>query len=548
MFAQTFNTPVLVVGAGPAGAVLALELARHGVASIVVERSHGAAGQPKVDYLSGRTMELLRRLGLTDAIRATGVPPHHPTDFLWSRGFAEPPVLVWHHPSVDEVRLRYATVNDGSAPVEPHQRVRGSAFEELLRGAVAEHPSIDLRLGWTCTDLWPSAGGVLATVVEQATGERYAIEAEYLAACDGAASTVRQCLDIPLETSGSPTQHCAVHFRSADPALRRHGRASVTIAARGLTLVSRDEVDTWTATVPVPADEPLTDDPVRLVRDRLGVDFAVDQVLDVTQWESRLAVADRYRMGQVYLVGDAAHQYAPLGGYGVNTGLADAVDLGWKLAGTVRGWAGPRLLDSYEAERRPVALFNRELCAGLLEVCQRFGRLSAVGTTREQLAGVLAEEAHQIENLGAQFGSRYPDSPVICAEQGEAPGWDWRRITPTTWPGSRVPAVRLSGGAQLFDRFGPGFTLVDLSGREAGAPLARDATRRGIPMAYLPLDDAAVRACWERELVLVRPDQHAAWRADTPADDWSAVLDRVTGQVATRTRDAGRYEAREASV
>jgi FAD binding domain len=283
------------------------------------------------------------------------------------------------------------------------------------------------------------------------------------------------------------------------------------------------------------------------VQDRLGVDFTIEQILDVTQWESRLAVADRYRVGQVYLAGDAAHQYAPLAGYGVNTGLADAVDLGWKLAGAVRGWSGPRLLDSYETERRPVALFNRELCAGLLEVWLRFGRLAAMGTPREQLAGVLEEEAHQVEDLGAQFGSRYAHSPVICAERGEAPGWDWRRITPTTWPGGRVPAVRLTGGAQLFDRFGPGFTLVDLSGRGTGARLVQDATRRGIPMTYLPLDDAAVRACWERELVLVRPDQHAAWRADSPAGDWAAVLDRVTGQEATRTRDAGLCEAGEAA-
>ena len=534
--AQTLSTPVLVVGAGPVGGVLALELARHQVPSLVVERATAPAIQPKMDYLTGRSMELLRRLGLTEAIRDRGIGAEHSTDFLWTEGLDKPPVLVWHHPSVSRMRQRYATVNDGSAPVEPYQRVPGSVLEELIREALRADPLVDFRAGWTCVGARLEPGGAVATVLDADTGLRHTVEAEFLAACDGAGSTVRRCLEIPLDEAGPRTQYCTVYFRSADPALRRHGRAFVTVAARGLSLVSRDEQDTWTASLPIPADVPFTVDPIAVVQERLGVEFTVDEVFNVAQWEGALAVATAYRKGTAYLVGDAAHQFYPVGGHGANTGIADAVDLGWKLAAVVRGWGGRGLLDSYEAERRPVALFHRELCAGLLEVWRRFGRLSALGVSREQIAGVLEQEVYQLDNPGVHFGQRYLGSPVVCPEDGDPPTWHWARITPTTWPGGRAPAVRRASSTEMFDCFGVGFTLVDLSGRGLGAPLVAQANGRGIPMTHLPVDDLAVRACWERDLVLVRPDQHVAWRDDTTPADWSAVLDRVTGHDTTRTR------------
>jgi 2-polyprenyl-6-methoxyphenol hydroxylase-like FAD-dependent oxidoreductase len=530
---QTLKTPVLVVGAGPVGAVLALELARHGVECVVIERSLRPPMHPKMDYINGRSMELLRRLGLAAAIRERGIGPEYATDFLWTQGFDHPPVLVWHHPSVNHMRRRYADVNDGTAPVEPYQRVQGSVLEELLREGLRRHPLIDLREGWTFSDLCLDTDGVTATVIEPATRARHAIRARYLAACDGAHSTVRRCLDVDLDESGVPTQHCSVYFVSIDPALRGHGRAFVTIGAKGLTLVSRDEKDHWTASMPIPANEPLTKDPMSLVQERLGVQFAVDRVLSVAQWDGSLAVATSYRSGSAFLVGDAAHQFYPAGGHGANTGIADAVDLGWKLAGVVAGWGGPRLITSYELERRPVALFNRELCANLLEVWRRFGKLAAAGTSCQLLAGVLEQDVHQIDNLGVHFGYRYTGSPVIWHERGDGPSWQWRSIVATTWPGGRAPAVRLADGTQIFDHLGIGYTLVDLTARGLGAAMVKRAQARGVPATHLAVDDGAVRACWERDLVLVRPDHHVAWRGDDPPDNWDEILDRISGHDTT---------------
>lgn len=195
----------------------------------------------------------------------------------------------------------------------------------------------------------------------------------------------------------------------------------------------------------------------------------------------------------------------------------------------INSWAGPRLLDSYDAERRPVALFNREMCFNLLEVFRRFTELARNGAATELLTGFLGQESYQVSNLGIHCGQRYSTSPVIWPEAGQPPLWEWSRIVPSTWPGSRAPSLRLSDGAELLDQLGVEFTLVDLSGQNLGKALVEEADRCGVPMAHLPIGDDQVRAVWERDLVLVRPDQHVAWRGNDAPDNWGAVLDRIRG-------------------
>ncbi|HEX6352808.1 FAD-dependent monooxygenase [Actinophytocola sp.] len=525
------RTDVLVVGAGPVGALLALELARHGVSSVLVDRAIAASRHPKMDFLNGRSMELLRRHGLVEEIRRRGVGAEHAFDFLWLIDYREPPVARWHYPAVAQVQERMASVNDGSMPLEPYQRVLGSRLEELGRQRVREQPRVDFRPGVRFTGLSQESDGVTADLVTD-TGAEVRVLARFVVGCDGANSTVRSAADITMNTVGPTAWHRDVYFRSADPVLRKYGRFFLSIVGRGVTLVSRDEQHTWTATFPITDDERSAgtpSDPLAVVRERMGVDFAVDEIIDVAEWYGELAVADSYRAGRVFLAGDAAHHFYPTGGHGANTGLADAVDLGWKLAAAVNGWAGPGLLDSYAAERRPVALFNREMCFNLLEVWGRFPRLVHAGASRAQLAGFLAEEEHQIDNVGIHFGYRYESSPVVWSEPGTAPDWRWRHVVPTTWPGGRAPSVRLPGGRELLDCLGPDFTLVDTSGDGSGTRLVAEANSRGLPTAYVAVNSARVAAVWERSLVLIRPDQHVAWRGDIPPDDWPAVVDHVRG-------------------
>lgn len=531
MSTDTFDTPVLVVGAGPVGSVLALELARHGTPSIVLERSASPPKFPKMDYVNGRSMELLDRLGLCEEIRSRGVASDQPANFVFTRDAAEPPITIWRYPSVADVSRRNARITDGTAPAQAYQRVQGSLLEEVVRRAARNHPLIDLREGCRCTGFADTGTGVTVSAADSGTGAARSITARYLVACDGAASTVRAGTGIGVPATGAPTRHCSLYFTSADPLLRRHGPAFLTITAKGLNLVSRDGAQTWTASFRVEDERPVRD-PVAAMWDRFGLEFAVDELLDVSHWQGALTVAAAYRAGPVFLAGDAAHQFYPVGGHGANTGIADAVDLGWKLAAVASGWAGQGLLDSYEAERRPVALFNREMCANLMEAWRRFAQLAALGAAREQLAGFLEQEAYQLDNVGIHFGYGYGNSPAVCpvpAGTGQTPPpWHWAKVTPVPWPGSRVPSVRL-GGTSLYGLLGTGFTLVDLSAADAGGELAKEAAQRGMPFTRVGCDDAAVRAAWGCDLVLVRPDQHVAWRGNGAPPDAGSVLSQVCG-------------------
>ncbi|MEV7281319.1 FAD-dependent monooxygenase [Streptomyces sp. NPDC093111] len=527
---------VLVAGAGPAGAILSLELAGHGVRSRVVDRAAAPPLFPKMDYINARSMELLRRLGLADRVREGAVPAGFDADFVFLTGLDEPPVAVWRQPSPRAQAERYATAADGTGAAEPYLRITGSLLEDVLRQALREHPLVDFEEGVEVTALAQDADGVTVTLAdrgEEPAGRERELRVEYLVGCDGGGSAVRRALGVDQPVSGPSSSRCSVYFRSSDPLLRRHGRAFITTSARGITLVSRDEGELWTASFQIPDGTRFEGDPVAAMCEKLGEEFTVDEVLTVSHWTGTLAVTDRYREGRVFLAGDSAHQFYPFGGHGANTGIADAVDLGWKLAARLAGWGGEALLDSYEDERRPVALFNKEMSSNLLEVWRRFGQLARDGASREQLAGFLERESYQVDNSGIHFGHRYHRSRVVAAEPGPAPRWEWTGITPQVWPGGRVPALPLADGTQLFDRFGPGLTLVDLSGTGAGAPLAKRAAEQGVPLEHLTFDAAeaaAIRTVWGADLVLVRPDQHAAWRGDRLPEDGSALLDLVLGR------------------
>jgi 2-polyprenyl-6-methoxyphenol hydroxylase-like FAD-dependent oxidoreductase len=521
-------TDVVIAGAGPVGAVLALELARHGVRSTVLDRAPRPSRHPKMDFVNGRSMELLDRLGLAADIRALGVPDDHPFTFLWLERFDAEPLSRWSYPSVREVRAAMAGGNDGSQPYQPYQRVMGSLLEALGRERLAAHPLVDFRPGWAFESVTQDGTGVRVTAVHE--GRRETVEGSHLVGCDGAGSAVRAAVGIGVEELCPPVWHCDVFFRSTDPLLARHGRFFLANLAAGMTLVARDGSSLWTGTFPAPGNAPYAGDPVRELHHRLGVPLRVAEVIDVAHWQGRLGVARRYQAGRVFLAGDAAHQFFPTGGHGANTGIGDAVDLGWKLAAVRNGWAGPALLASYAAERRRVALLNREFCANLLEVWRRFPTLAAHGAGSAQLAGFLARERYQVGNVGVHFGQRYAGSPVVVPDGSPEPAWDWGAITPGSWPGSRLPSVRLADGTELYALLGSGLSLVDTSGTGAGKELAGAAEELGVPVAYLPVEDEAVRTVLERPLVLVRPDQHVAWRGWQPPEHPAAIVRAVCGR------------------
>jgi 2-polyprenyl-6-methoxyphenol hydroxylase-like FAD-dependent oxidoreductase len=494
------RTPVLVVGAGVAGSVLALELAHHGVPSIVVERAVKPPHHRELTLVSGRSMELLRRLGLTAGIRAHGIAPDRQPEVVWARDLDQPPVLVSRSPSANEVLSAYQKSSDGSVPIEPYLLLPSSELTGRLRAAARAHRLVDLREGWTFTDLRAEPDAAVAVLIDAGTGERHVVEATYLAGCDGAQSTVRRCVGVAMEHLSSPVHHYTVYFRSSE--LAEPPPSPRTIITAGLTLTWRHDEELWIGQLPMSTDDVTMADPTELLRGRLGLGTEPAEIVGVTQSEEALRVATAYHRGPVYLAGEAAHRLAPPGGT-VDTCVGDAVDLGWKLAAAVRGWGGPGLLATYQDERRRRALIDRELAARALETRRRFGRLADAGASHEVLAGVLGQEPPQVDLTGTAFAR------------------------------ARLPAVRMADGGELFDRLGPQFTLLDLTEEQDGSPLVAGAQARGIPMKHLTVRDALVRARWGHGLVLIRPDQHVAWNSGGAPADWDRVLDAVTGRHGT---------------
>ena len=504
MPARVLRTPVLVAGAGVSGPLTALELARQGVRSIVVERAKGLSRLADPLLVSGRSMELLRRLGLAEAVRADGVDPDRAADIVWTQGHDQPPVLVWRLPSVTQLRLAYATIADGSAPIEPYLLIGGPKLVGRLRLALLEHPLVDLRTGWTLTDARAEPGGVITTVIDSESGTRHVIEADFLAGCDGAQSTVRRCVDLPLEALGPQVPHLTVYFRSAALASRRTGPSALITG--GATLVCGHDGDACVAHLPLAPDGqvPVTD-PGDLLMHRLGL-RDTPEIQAVVQRDGAPCVARAYRRDRVFLAGQAAHQLEPPGD-DIDTCIGDAVDLGWRLAAAVHGWAGEQLLAGYALERRRRALLDRELARRALQARRRFQRLVDSGADRATLVDVLRHEAPQLDPAGTG-----PPGMVGA-------------------PGFRPPAFRLTDGDQFFDRLGPQFTLVDLTHDLGGQQLVTAARARGIPIHHMSVAAATVPAVWSGRLLLVRPDQQVAWRSEGPPSDCDGVLDEVTGPI-----------------
>jgi 2-polyprenyl-6-methoxyphenol hydroxylase-like FAD-dependent oxidoreductase len=534
------NVPVVVVGAGPVGMMTALELAHHGVACVVAEQNAGPTVHPKMEFSNPRTMEHHARLGTAADIRRAGVPSGYAFDVAWSTGLAREPFAVWHQPSVEEKWKQIKERNDGREPSQPYQRISQADLEPVLLDHCRRNPLIEVRHYWRFESLVQDADGVTSTFRDLTSDITHAVRSMFVAACDGAASTVRQAVGIGLGGGGVADGErggvrdlpavFSVTFRSTDTEnMFRHGYFWHYFTNR-YALISIDEAGTWSFHAMRESDfNPLPDDMVAWIRSLLEVDLEIDEIQVTSRWTPQYLVADRYRDGRVLLAGDAAHQMFPSGSHGMNTGAGDAVDLGWKLAAVINGWGGSELLDSYEPERRPVGVRNMAMSRQHLEVHFQHMRLREEEATPAELSSFLHAQPGENTYEGIYLDYRYAGSPIVCPDGTDEPAADPLRYIPSTRPGARPPSVLLDDGSQLFDQFGPEFTLVDLTGDGRADGLLTAAALRGLPLRHIVVKESHVRDLWERDLVLVRPDQHVAWRGNAAPADPAEVIDRVRG-------------------
>jgi 2-polyprenyl-6-methoxyphenol hydroxylase-like FAD-dependent oxidoreductase len=492
-----------------------------------------------MDITNARSMELFRRLGVVDALRAVAVPETSNFDVSWITHLTGYELHRFRYPSVSDWRRLIRARNDGSMPAEPPMRVSQVEIEPVLQRAVQAAPMVEARWGVELQDLTQDQNEVIATL-RTADGTTEKVGCRYLVGCDGGTSRVRECVGIRLEGQWRVQQRFLTHFRSSDvDLLQRWGIAWHYQSPAG-TLIAQNDKDTWTLQTRWPQEvAPEEVDISALLRGFAGRDFA-HEILVANAWTPHFVVAERYLEGRVLLAGDAAHQYVPTGGYGMNTGIGDACDLGWKLAAMLHGYGGPRLLASYELERRPVGRCNcdaarrhSEARAEIAAVYRAAGDLTTpAGDAVRAATGrrIAAVGNAENESFGIELGYAYPESEVICSDPGADIPDDPLRYIPTTAPGARMPSVLTDDGVPIFDRLGRWFTLACFGAPASGALVAA-AARRGVPLQMLRIDDPDIVRVYGRGLLLVRPDQHIAWRGAACEDprEGDVIVSRVLG-------------------
>jgi 2-polyprenyl-6-methoxyphenol hydroxylase-like FAD-dependent oxidoreductase len=534
------DTDVLIVGAGPVGLTLASDLGRRGVRCMLIEQKASPEFLPKMERCNARTMEIFRRMGLSDSIRAAGLHRDVPMDVYIALAMDEPPLLRLPYPSVAEAQAQIAACRDGSMPREPYQLISQYTLEPLLKRSAEQFPTVAVRYAHEFLGLAQDEESATATV-RNPDGRTIDIRARYIVGCDGGSSPVRKQLGIQLRGEGNILRLYQGLYYAPDlfdripigdgPGRGRHYHIA---DAHSTFLIMQDSTKHWTLHAVVEKPEDMAAQFERTVA--VPIDY---EMLYVGEWKQNLLLADHYGAGRVFLAGDAIHLVIPTGGLGMNTGVGDAIDLSWKLEATLRGWGGPHLLRSYEIERRQVGDRNvgasRYASLGRRKWRSQYRPNIREATpegqaTRDNLARVAnVEQRKTNEMIGAELGYRYVGSPIVWEEPG-GPEHLFRDYVPTTWPGARLPHVWLREGCSVHDIVGDGYTLLRLGGTKADTSGLEQAMRSlGAPFAAVTIAQSAARDVYGYDLLLVRPDLHVVWRGNTQPSDPAQLAAVVTG-------------------
>ena len=552
---RSLDASVLVVGAGPVGLTLAMDLASRGIGVTMVETRR--AGEPpnvKCNQVSARSMEIFRRLGLADRIRNTGLPAEYRNDVAMCVSALGEELSRIKLPS-RAGRVRGEKGADGHWPTaEWGHRINQLHLEPLLFAHAAAQPRIRILNRTQFEELTQDDNGVTAIVRDLDGDERMTIRCRYLAGCDGGRSVVRKA--IGAELAGIPIYQRvqSTYFRAPKLKSLLKGEPAWMYLAfnprRCGTMMTIDGEETWLIHNFLYNDEPDYDSVDRdwAIRNIIGAPPGFEyQIISKEDWIGRRLVADRFQNGRVFIAGDAAHLWIPHAGYGMNAGIADAASLSWMLAGVINGWAETALLDAYQAERQPITdqvsrfAFNmaKQVSQQRREISADIERDDTVGETMRARIGQEAYDLYVQQQCcgGLNFGYFYADSPVIAYDGEEAPAYSMGSFESSSVPGCRAPHFWLRDGRSVYDALGAGYGLLRFDDSASSSGIVAAAARRGMPLTVLDVADAEAAALYARKLTLVRPDRHVAWRGDAEPSDPLGLIDRLRGaRVARPTR------------
>jgi 2-polyprenyl-6-methoxyphenol hydroxylase-like FAD-dependent oxidoreductase len=544
---------VLLAGGGPCGLMLANELGRRGVRTVLVDEKPSTAFNPQANATQARTMEHYRRLGFADEVRAQGLPPDYPTDIAYFTRYARYEIARFQQPSPKRASAEIRNLSGSWSAAELPHRVSQKFVEMILRRHADLLPSVSLFYGWRLVGFTDSGDSVNAEVERVQDGAKARIRASYLVGGDGPHSFVRQRLGYTYTGEAQAARDFmggrmfAIYLRA--PEFYRvvpHEKAWMYVtfnSDRRAYMAAVDGKQEFAFHTQLRAGE----DPDRITHAGAkamfehGVGAPIDaEILSCCAWiAGRTLVAERFQKGRVFLGGDAAHLFTPAGGLGYNTAVNDAVNLGWKLAAVLRGSGGPGLLESYEAERQPVARRNTAYARKFADSLGLFAAVPELeddtpeGAAARLLAGeYFGRHAREEFNIpGITFGGRYEGSPIIISD-GTLPPPDAPNIyVPTACPGGRAPHLWLKDGCSIYDTFGFEWTLLRLDRRVSGVEAwRRTASELGLDLTFVELDSEEARDLYAADLALIRPDQVVAWRGDGKSTDPAkVVLGQVTG-------------------
>lgn len=542
------RVPVLIVGGGTVGLYLAMELGFHGVDCLLVTEQPTTSTHPKGSTINARSMEHLRRLGAAPAVRALGIPPDHNTDITFVTRFTGYELGRIRMPSCNEKISNPGPWGQTLLTPEPIHRANQMYLEPVLRERAERFESTKLCFGWRMTSFVDHGDVVEASIEDVSTGERRKVVCDYLAGCDGANGSIRRQLGFRYggRTSSGDRFYDGRMLSLYIRAPRIYEAMSfppswhylITNHDTRMDCISLDCKGEFVILAHIPPDVPLADiDTQALFHRAVGRDIGAE-VVSVQEWWAGLAlVTDHYQQGRVFLAGDAVHLFTPTGGFGFNTGIDDAANLAWKLAAVCHGWGGPKLLETYELERRPVGVRNTTESGLLAEQAAALEVPPHIEDDSRQGARERASFREEVErfreefaSLGIQLGARYDGSPIIVGDGAAPPHDDPKVYTPSSIPGGRAPHWWIGERESLFDRLGPGFTLLRLGPNPPAATgFAEAAAARGIPLTTVTINEPGILALYERPLALLRPDGHIAWRGSEAPDDAGHVLDVATG-------------------